>query len=322
MPARSLCTLLALLALAGVPPSAAQPYPSKPIRIVSPAQPGTPGDFMARQLGEPLAAILGQPIVVENRAGAMNSIGMAYVARAAADGYTIGVFGSPSAVAPSLLARLDYDAERDFVPVRQIGFTANVLIGNARSEHRSLAGLIDAIRSRPGQLNYASGGNGTPAHLAAELFRQRIGADIRHIPYKGGPAGVAAVLAGEVDLMFATAPAAVAHIRSGAVRAIATSAPARIAMLPDVPTMAELGYDLDMRDWQGIVAPAGTPATIVERLNQALSQVLASPAVRQRLLAAGIEPATDSTADGFARLIRSETVRWAAVIRQAGIGRD
>jgi len=286
----------ALLAAAN---AAAQPFAHRPVRLLTGAPPGTPGDVVARIVAEPLAA----------------------VARAEPDGHTLGVLGMPSTVAPSLLASMPYDTARDLAPVRQLSWVSNVLVVRPSSQWRSVAELVAAAKARPRELAYASGGNGTPAHLAAALFSQRAGLELRHVPYKGVVAGVAAVMGEQVDLMIAVAPAALANIRAGKLRALATPAPARLAALPEVPTLAELGYAVDVRDWHGVVAPRGTPRPVIERLENTLVAVLALPDVKERLARVGLEPA-ESSADAFASHIRAEVLKWARVVSDAGIKPD
>lgn len=310
--------IFALLAAAN---SAAQPFPHRPVRLLTGAPPGTPGDVVARIVAEPLAARLGQPVIVENRPGAINTLALAAVARAEPDGHTLGVLGMPSTVAPSLLASMPYDTARDLAPVRQLSWVSNVLVVRPSSQWRSVADLVAAAKARPRELAYASGGNGTPAHLAAALFSQRAGLELRHVPYKGVVAGVAAVMGEQVDLMIAVAPAALANIRAGKLRALATPAPARLAALPEVPTLSELGYSVDVRDWHGVVAPRGTPRPVIERLESTLAAVLALPDVKERLARVGLEPA-ESSADAFASHIRAEVLKWARVVSDAGIKPD
>lgn len=313
--------LFVVALFAAVPAAAQATYPTKAVRILSGAPPGTPGDMVARIVSEPLAARLGQPVVVENRPGAINTIALGAVAKAEPDGHTLGILGMPSTVAPSLLPIMPYDTRRDLAPVRQLSWVSNVLVVRSASPYGSLKQLVDAARARPRELTYASGGNGTPAHLAAALFSLSAGAELRHVPYKGVVAGIAAVMGEQVDMMFAVAPAALPQIRAGKLRALATPAPARLHALPEVRTLAELGYAVDVRDWHGIVAPAATPKPVVARIEATLAEVLSLADVKERLARVGLEPA-ESGADAFASLIDSELTKWGRVVREAGIKPD
>jgi tripartite-type tricarboxylate transporter receptor subunit TctC len=301
--------------------SAAAQVSQKPIRIITGAPPGTPGDVSVRIMADPLAAALGHPVLVENRPGAIGTIGLGAVAKAPADGFTLGTFTMPSTVAQSLLHKMPYDTVSDFAPVRQLAWVSNVLVVRSAAPFSSVAELVSAAKARPQHFTFASGGNGTPAHVAAELFRLNAGIEMRHVPFNGAVAGVAAVMGDQVDMMFAIAPAVLGHIRAGKLRALATPAPSRIPALPDLPTLVELGYAVDVRDWTGIVAPAATPKAVVARLDTALGAVLAQREVKDRLAAAGFEPA-ESGADAFAALIRSEVQKWARVVNEAGIKPD
>lgn len=297
-------------------------YPTKPVRLVGGA-PGTPGDAMARTLGERLTARLGQPVIVENRPGAINTIALALVAKAEPDGHTLGILGMPSTVAPALLSTVPYDTVRDLAPVRQVSWISNLFVVRAQSSVASVADFVAAARSRPAGLTFASGGNGTPAHLAAELFKARAAIDILHVPYKGAPAGITAVISSEVDMMFATTVAVAPHVRSGRLRALATPAPERLRAFPAVPTLMELGYrELEIRDWHGIVAPAKAPKPVIARLAAEIAAALSDREVQGRLESSGFEPAVESSPEMFGALIRTELARWSRIVRDAGIRLD
>lgn len=308
-------------ALLVAPAAHSQPdYPARPIRIVAPVPPGSPPDVVARLLAEPLSQALGQPVVVDNRPGGNQTIGLALVAAAPADGYTLGVVSLPTAVVPSLMARMPYDTVRDFEPVRELAWTSNVLVVNPATGIGSLAELIAAAKSRPGKLSYASGGNGTPAHVMAELMRGQAGIDVVHVPFKGAPEGVNAVMAGHVDFMLASAGPVSSHVRSGKVRPLAQTTSARLAAYPDVPTFSELGHPgIAVRDWQGLVAPARTPAGVLKRIADSLGAALARADVQARLRAMAMEPVSDSGPDQFRAFFASEVRRWAAVAAEGGI---
>jgi tripartite-type tricarboxylate transporter receptor subunit TctC len=314
---------LALAASGARPQGLSAAYPSKPVRVITPTAPGSPPDVLARMLSEPLGAALGQPLVVENRAGAMSTIGLAAVAAAAPDGYTLGILTLPSIVAPSLLQQVPYDTAKDLAPVRQLIWSSNILVVRASARYASLAELVAAAKARPRQIRFASGGNGTPAHLSGELFKLGAAIEIEHIPFKGTVPGIVAVIGEQVDLMFATAGVAASHIKAGKLRALATSAPARIGAFPEIPTMQELGYaEVAVQDWVGIVAPAATPKALRERLASEIGKVLMQPEMRERLTAVGYAPVADSDPQAFARLMQSELARWAKVVREAGIKAD
>ena len=298
-------------------------YPTKPIRLIVQSPPGAAPDVVARIIGERLAPALGQPIVVENRTGASGTIALAAVAKAGADGYTLGAMSPLQTVAPSLLPQVPYDTARDLAPVRQTTQASLLLVVRSGSSLRALPELVAAAKAQPGRLTYASGGNGTPLHLAAEVFKLRAGVDIYHVPYKGAVAAVAALLGEQVDLVITTAVTVGAPIRSGRLRAIATTGPVRMADFPEVPTLAGLGLTgFDVRDWQGVVAPAKTPRPVIDRLAAELAKVLEQPEIKQRLAGIGMEPVADSSPKAFGALIQSELARWAKVVREAGIRVD
>jgi tripartite-type tricarboxylate transporter receptor subunit TctC len=308
---------LAMADAAAEPMSA---YPTKPIRVIAHSPPGGAPDVVARIIGERLAAALGQAVIVENRTGASGTIALAAVAKAHADGYTLGTMSPPQAVAPSLLSQLPYDTARDLAPVRQTTRASMILVVRAGSPFGSVSELVAAAKRQPGRLIYASAAIGAPQHLAAEVFKRDAGIDIYHVPYKGAPAAAAALLGGEVDLLFTTPVAVGAHVRSGKLRPLATTGPSRMVAFPDVPTLAESGFDgFDVRDWQGLVAPAQTPKPVIERIAAEVAKVLAQPEVAERLAGVGLEPVADSDPAAFGVFIRSELERWAKVVREAGI---
>lgn len=303
--------------------NAAAVYPVRAIHWIVPGAPGSPPDIIARIVGESLAAKLGQPVIVENRPGASGTIALAAVAKSAPDGYTLAMFSVPQMVAPSLTPALGYDTARDFASVIQLVQTRHLLLVRADSPIRSFGELVSFAKANPGRMTFASAGNGGLPHLAGELLRQRAGIDIRHIPYKSGPFAVTALLAGEVDMLFITHSTAAVHLKSGKLRALVTLAPARLPGYPEVPTVAEVGFpSLEMADWFGIAVPAGTPKSIVDRLSVAAREAVASGEAGGRLSGAGMTPVLDSSPDQFAALVRSELLRWAALVREAGIHAD
>lgn len=310
---------LVMLALVSLPGDAA--YPDRPIKLIAPAAAGTLPDLLARLVGERLGAALGQPVVVETRPGAIGTIGLAAVAKAPPNGYTLGVLNVPYVVAPSLIAQIPYDTARDLTAVTLMAWNYSVLAVSFGSAAGSLADLVGIAKAKPGALKYSSAGNATPPHLAGELFKRAAGIELQHIPYKGGVAAITALLSGDVDMYFAS-PATVARlVGSAKLRVLATSAPRRLPAMPDVPTLTELGYPVDISDWQGIVAPAGTPPEAVVRLHTEIAAILAEPVTRARLDAMGVE-ASGLGPEQFARHITSEIARWGKLVRDAGIKPD
>ena len=309
----------ALLAL----PAWARAQSARPLRIVVPFTPGGSTDILARALAPRLAQALGQTVVVDNRPGAGGSLGAAEAAKADPDGQTllmghIGTLG----VNPSMYPRLPYDPLRSFVPVAYVARVPNVLVVGAASPWRTLADLLAAARARPGRLTYSSGGNGSAAHITFEYLKLRARVFMLHIPYRGTAPSVTDVLAGQVDCTFTGAPAVIPHVRSGRLRALAVSSPQRLPQLPDVPTVAESGYaGFEADQWYGLVAPAGTPAAVVSRLNAEVNKALALPEVAQQLAVEGAVPAP-STPQAFGDLIRREIPRWAEVVRAGNVRPD
>ncbi len=298
---------------------AQQPYPVKPIRLIAAIPPGSPPDVLARLLSEKLASSLGQPLVVDNRPGASGTIGLNVVAKAPADGYTLGMFSMGNVVSPSLIANMPYNTEKDLAAVSLISRQSHILVVPSGSPIKSVAELIKAAKSKPGILKFASGGNATPAHLEGELFKREAGVEIVHIPYRGAPEGAVALLTGDVDLMFGATVAVGPHIKSGKLRGLATVAPRRIPAFPDIPSMVDLGYtNIVVSPWDGVVAPAGTPKAVIARLHLETKKFGAMSEIKQRLEAVGLE-STDAGPEEFAALIRSEMQKWIKLIRDTGI---
>jgi tripartite-type tricarboxylate transporter receptor subunit TctC len=315
----SLGEALTAFSVSAQPPT----YPSKPVLIITPVVPGSPPDVAARIISDRLASALGQPVVVENRLGGRETIGVAAVAKASPDGHTIGMISLPQAVVPSLVPEMPYDTKRDLAPVAQILWTPTVLVVRNDSSPRSLQDLIAMAKASPGRLTFSSGGNGTPPHLAGALLMMHAGLDLQHVPYSGAAAGVAAVLGGQVDMGFPGVAAIASQVKSGKLRALASTGRERSAALPDVPTMAELGFQgVEVINWVGVVAPAATPQGIVARLAGELRKVVAQPEVQNRLASLGMEPILDSNPEAFGALIQSELTKWAKVVREAGIRAD
>ncbi|HEY3180331.1 MAG TPA: tripartite tricarboxylate transporter substrate binding protein [Casimicrobiaceae bacterium] len=294
-------------------------YPDRPIRVVVPAPTGNSLDLVTRIVVDGMAADLGQPIIVENRPGAGTNIGNQFVAKAKPDGYTL-LFGAATlAINPSVYDNLNYDPQRDLAPIALATRITNVVIVNANSPPRDIAGLIAWCRANPGKLNYTSPGVGTSVHLGGELFKSMIGVDIVHIPYKTSGDGIAAILAGDAHMAFENLPFILPFIQALKLRALAVTSTRRSPMLPDVPTMAEAGLaGYDVTTWFGVLAPAGTPSSVVERLHRAARNALEMSEIRQSLLATGAEIATEGPAE-FRSLLRTETERWAGIARKAQV---
>jgi tripartite-type tricarboxylate transporter receptor subunit TctC len=303
--------------------AAPRDYPVKSIRLIVPGAPGVPPDLAARVISDRLATTLGKPVVVDNRPGATGTIGLALLAKAQADGYTIGILGMPYTVAPYLYPKLAYDTARDLAPVSQIVWSSQLLVVRSGSSWRSLDDLLTAARARPGNVTFSSGQPGVPSHLVGEMLKERAHVDIRAIPFKGSMEGLAAVMGSQTDFMFAPAGSAAGLVKSGRLRPLATATPTRLNAYSDVPTMAELGYPtLDVRDWNGIVAPTGTPKAIIARLATEIRRATADASVRERLAAISMDPALDSNPEQFGALIRAELNRWAKFVRETGIRSD
>jgi tripartite-type tricarboxylate transporter receptor subunit TctC len=309
---------LLFLLLHGV--AQAADYPARAIRVLVPGAAGSPPDALARIVAEPLAASLGQPVLVENRSGGFGTLALGAVAKAAPDGHTLGITGLAQTVAPSLLAAMPYDVQRDFAPVGQLAWTANVLVVGPSSPLKTLADFVALAKAQPGNLSYASAGNGSPSHLASELLRHRAGIEVRHIPFKGIPAGLAAVMAGQVDIAFGGVAAALSHVQGGRLRALGTAGARRLPVLPEVPTVAELGYaGFQLNEWYGLTAPAGTPPAVIARLEAELERVAALPRVRTQLANLGLYPTEHPGAEAMRALIRAELPRWKEVVHDTGI---
>jgi len=295
------------------------PYPSKPIRLIAPFPPGAVVDTLCRTIAAPMGELLGQPVVVENRTGAGGNIGMDLVAKAPADGYTLGMGGiGTHGINPNVYARIPFDPVRDFVPITFVASNINVLVVNPSVPARDVRELISYAKANPGQLAFGSAGIGTSQHLAGELFKQVTGIEMAHVPYKGAGPAVSDLIAGQIPLMFADISAALGHIRSGRLRALGVTTRERTPLL-DVPTLIEQGVpDFDVNAWFGLLAPAGTPAEIVAKLNGAGVKALGAPATRERLQSLGLNPAP-GTPEEFARFIRAELDRWSKVARAVNI---
>ena len=323
MISRSICFLksgltavLCLLPVVGV----AQNYPNRAISLTVPFPPGGVGDLVARPIAEKVAAALGQPVVIENRAGASGTLAATHVARSSPDGYTL-LFGTNNelAMSPSLLKSIPYDPTTAFAPITMVSQFPNVLVLGPSMKVGSLAELIEFLRKNPGKVTFATSGPGSTNHLTSEIFKSLAKVSFVDVHYKGGAPAVTDVLAGHVDAMFATLPSAVGAIKSGKLRALAVTGEGRSPALPDVPSSKEAGAPgLIVLTWQGVLAPAGTSAAIVDQLYRAIRAAAVEPDVKARLAAAGVEQVNQDPQQ-FAVLIRSEFARWRTVIKNAGI---
>ena len=317
---KSLVNIVALLVLSlAAFPVAAQAWPAKPIRYIVPFPPGGATDIIARAVAGEISKTLGQQVVIDNRGGAGGNIGTDIVAKAAPDGYTIlmGTVGTHG-INVSLYSKLPYDAVRDFAPVTLVATVPNVLVVHPSVPVKSVKELIAYAKANPGKLNFASSGNGTSIHLSGELFKTMTGVSMVHIPYKGSAPALADLLGGQADLMFDNLPPSLPHIKSGRLHALAVTTARRSAVMPDLPTMAEAGVPgYESGSWFGVLAPAGTPKDIVNRLNAEIVKALAVPEIRERLQAQGAEP-VGNTPEQFAAFIRSEITKWAKVVKDSG----
>ena len=298
--------------------ASAQAWPTRPIRLVVPFPPGGLIDTMARLIGPRLAQELGQPVVIDNRPGAGGNVGAAEVARAAPDGYTLLMASPPLTISPALYASLPYKPEQ-LVPVGLIGRVPNVLLVNPKSGIQTVAELVARARKAPGQLNYASNGNGTSLHLSAELFKTSTGTFITHIPYRGAAQAVTGLIAGEVDLMFENLPSVLRQIQGGSVRALAVTTRQRSKALPAVPTLIESGLaEFDVSAWYGVAAPAGTPAPVVARLEQALDKLSRDPELARAMESRGADVGFLG-ATAMAAFMAADAVKWKRVAAFANI---
>jgi tripartite-type tricarboxylate transporter receptor subunit TctC len=317
---RVLLALAPALALAPLAASADDAWPSKPVRIVVPFAAGGTSDVLARTLGERLQAALKQTIVIENKAGAGGVIGADSVAKAAPDGYTflLGTIAS-HAINPALMPKMPYDAAKDFAPVMLLGSISNVLLVGQNQPYKNVKELIAAAKARPGEIAFASAGQGSSQHMSGETFKLLTGADITHVPYKGSAPAIQDVIGGQVPMSFETVTVALPHIQGGKVRALAVTSATRSKVLPDVPTMQEAGVPgFDVASWQAFYAPAGTPPAIVARLNAELQKIIATPEMKARMDALGLDYHPNTPAQ-FAEFGHKELVKWAKIVKDGNV---
>ena len=315
--------LLLVLALLAAPAlvSAQDRYPSRPIRLVVPFAPGGTTDVLARLVAARMGEQLGQQVVVENKPGAGGNIGADGVAKAPPDGYTL-LLGTPGplAINGSLFKSMPFNPQRDFAPIGQLIGIPSVFIVAANSPHRALRDVLAQAKANPGRTSYASPGNGTTPHLAAELLKSMAGVDLQHVPYKGDAPAVTDLLGGQVPVMVSNVAGVAALIKDGRVRPLAVTSATRSKLLPDVPTVSESGVPgYAVTAWAGIVAPQGTPAPILARLHAELNKAMAAPDIQERLAQLSADPLPSASPEQFAQVLRAEEARWAKVIRDANI---
>ena len=312
------CLLMANVCSAADAPS----YPSKPIRLVLPFPPGAPSDLVGRTIGQKLSEQMGQNFVPDNRAGAGGTVGLAMVAKAPPDGYTVMVTSPAIALTPLLYSNLSYDSTKDFAPIARLASIENVMLVHPSVPAKTLKEFVALARARPGKLNYGSGGPGTTNHLANELLKSIANIDMVHVPYKGATVATTSLMGGEVDEVIVSVASVLPLIKAGRVRPLVVLSPKRVPTLPNVPTSAEAGFpNFQMSIWYGMLAPAGTPREIVTRLHKEVAKALEDPALRQHMSNAGMDPWL-GTPEDMGNLLRSEMNRYAKIIQSAGIKKD
>lgn len=312
-------TLTLVLAIGACGLAHAQTWPAKPIKIVVAYPPGGPNDLSARTLGQKLSEAFGQPVIVENRAGAAGNIGSQYVATSPPDGYTLLNGASALTIAPALSKNMQYDVAKDFAPISMTLTSSYVLAAHPSVPVNSIKELIALAKAKPGQLNYASSGVGAPPHLAGELLKSMAKIDILHVPYKGVGQSISDLVGGQIDMMFTATNNAVPHVQAGRLKALAVSMKKRSPLLPNVPTIDESGVKgFELGSWFGILAPAGTPADIVNRLNGAIVKIVNSADFRERMTSQGMDP-TSTTPAEFSAHIKSELAKFQKIVQTAHI---
>ena len=300
----------------------AQAYPAHPVKIIVPFAPGGPTDAMARILAQKLTEDLGQPFVVENRAGAGGNIGMGMAAKAAADGYTLLMVSSSFVVNPGLYSKVPYDAYKDFAPITLAAASPNLIVVHPSVPAKTIQELVALVKASPGKFSYAQPGIGTTPHLSGELFRLAFGLDIVSAPFSGAGPAITSVLAGHTPVAVTALPPAMAHVKAGTLLALAVTGAKRSPELPDVPTMAESGISgQEAETMQGLLAPAGTPREIVDRLQREIAKIVALPDIKEKLAAMGFDPIAN-TPEQFAAYIDAEITRWGKVVRDANLKVD
>jgi tripartite-type tricarboxylate transporter receptor subunit TctC len=316
---RSWGKLLAILSLVLPPLSAAEDFPAKPIRLIVPFPPGGPNDIIARVIGQRMSEIVHQPIVIDNRGGQAGVLGTDAVAKSAPDGYTIGIVSASALSISPTMEKVAYDVARDFAPITLVATVPEMLVVASSVPARDTKELVALAKAEPGKLNFASAGTGGITHLAGELFKLTAKIDIVHVPYRGAAPAINDLLGQQVQMAFLDLPVILPHIKAGTLRAIVLGAKERVPTAPDVPTTAEVGMpDILIENWYGMIAPAGTPPPIIDRLNRVATEAMADPAVKEKLADQGLA-LVPQTPEQFRAYIASETARWAKVIKDAGV---
>src|SRR6185369_4951121 len=312
-----------LLLLLATTLAQAQPYPTKPVKIIVPFTPGSATDILARLVGDQLSRALGQPFVVENKPGAGGIVGTQSAKDAAPDGYTLIAAGSgPFGINPGVYKSLPYDPVRDFEPIGNIALTPQAIVVGAQSPYKSVRELVAAAKAKPGELSFASLGNGSTSHLTMEAFQQAAGIKLNHIPFKGSSDAQSQIIGGNVVMMSDTVPGLLTQVKGGKLRALGVAIPQRSPFMPDVPTLAEQGYPgFESVGWIGLAAPAKTPVAILDKLNAEVRRMLASPEVKEKLNQLAFNPVGDSRAE-FAAFIKAEIAKWSRVAKESGAKAD
>ena len=311
------------LAMVLAPAMARADYPEKPVRMIVPAAPGGGADFVARVIAAPLGANLGQPVVIENRAGASGTIGAELTAKSAPDGYTLLMAQSTSVtIAPHVYKKLNYDTLTDFAPVTLVALAPNILVVHPNVQANSVKELVALAKARPGTLNFGSSGSGAPSHLAGEMFKSMAGVNMVHVPYKGAGLAVTALLGGTIQVMFAPMVAVMTQVKANRLRALGVTSTKRSQTAPELPTIADSGLSgYEISSWFGIFAPARTPQSVVERLYQETAKVLKQTDMKERFAHEGAEP-VGNTPKGFNAYVRAEYSKYAKVVKDTGVTAD
>ena len=314
---KQLATIATLLLLAAGQSFAQPSYPNKPIRFILPYPPGGSTDTFSRIITQKLSESLGQPVVVDNRPGGNTIIGTEALAKSAPDGYTIGLVASTYAINPSLF-KLPYDSAKDLTPIIQAGFSSLVLVVHPAMPVKTLKEFLAYAKANPGKLNYGTVGSGSITHLASEMFEDVAGIDTVSVPYKGTALMLTDLIGGQLNYALDTPVTSIPHLKSGKLRGIAVASPKRSPAMPDIPTMAEAGLPFEVVAWLGIIAPAGTPKEIVNKLNAEINHILQLPDVRERLAISALEPG-GGTPEQFAAIIKADLARWPGIVKKANV---